>query len=144
MRFGPSVAALPARSGSPKIRKIERFKTQIRHFVACQLKGQGGASKVTTSNHTTATTQPREPHMNATTNIGNKDNFALASILAIGVITIAGSLFTSNDAVAKESTQPAIQKMDVIVVTALRSADAKLSTIVVTASRSSSSRTRSA
>ena len=82
--------------------------------------------------------------MNATTNIGNKDNFTLASILAIGVITIAGSLFTSNDAVAKQSTQPAIQKMDVIVVTALRSADAKLSTIVVTASRSSSSRPRSA
>ena len=82
--------------------------------------------------------------MNATTNIGNKDNFALASILALGVITIAGSLFTSNYAVAKQSTQPAIQKMDAIVVTASRSADAKLSTIVITASRSSSSRTRSA
>ena len=82
--------------------------------------------------------------MNATTNIGNKDNFALASILAVGVLTIAGSLFTSNDAIARPATQPAIQKMDAIVVTASRSAEVKLSAIVVTASRSSRSRTRSA
>ena len=82
--------------------------------------------------------------MIATTNAGNKDNFALASILAVGVLTIAGSLFTSNDAIARPATQPAIQKMDAIVVTASRSAEVKFSAIVVTASRSSRSRTRSA
>ena len=82
--------------------------------------------------------------MIATTNAGNKDNFALASILAVGVLNIASSVFTSNDAIARPATQPAIQKMDAIVVTASRSADAKLSIIVITASRSSSSRTRSA
>jgi hypothetical protein len=63
----------------------------------------------------------------------NKDNIAISTILAVSLFAIAGGLFSSNAAVAKQTV--AVQKLDTIVVTASRSPDAVLDTMVVTASR---------
>ena len=66
-------------------------------------------------------------------NSSNKDNVAIATILAIGLIAVASGLFTNDLAVANKAV--AIQKLDTIVVTASRSPDAVLDTMIVTASR---------
>lgn len=66
-------------------------------------------------------------------NSSNKDNVAIATILAAGFIAVAGGLFNSNQAVASQAV--VVQKLDTIVVTASRSPDAVLDTMIITASR---------
>lgn len=63
----------------------------------------------------------------------NKDNIAIATILAVSFFTMASGLFNSNAAVARQTVT--VQKFDTIVVTASRAPDATLETMVVTASR---------
>ena len=66
-------------------------------------------------------------------NDSNKDNVAIATLIAAGLFALASGLFSSNAAVASQAV--AIQKLDTIVVTASRAPDVRLDTIVVTASR---------
>ena len=66
-------------------------------------------------------------------NSNNKDNVAITTVIAAGLLILASGLFSSNAAVANEAV--AIQKLDTIVVTASRSPDAVFDTMVVTASR---------
>lgn len=61
-------------------------------------------------------------------NSNNKDNVAITTVIAAGLLILASGLFSNNAAVA-------IQKLDTIVVTASRSPDAVLDTMIVTASR---------
>ena len=66
-------------------------------------------------------------------NSNNKDNVAITTVIAAGLLILASGLFSNNAAVANEAV--AIQKLDTIVVTASRSPDAVLETMIVTASR---------
>jgi ABC-type transport system involved in cytochrome bd biosynthesis fused ATPase/permease subunit len=66
-------------------------------------------------------------------NSSNKDNVAIATLIAAGFIVAASGLFSSNAAVASQAV--AVQRLDAIVVTASRAPDVRLDTIVVTASR---------
>ena len=63
----------------------------------------------------------------------NKDNVAITTVIAAGLLILASGLFSSNAAVANNVV--AVQKLDTIVVTASRSPDAVLDTMIVTASR---------
>ena len=63
----------------------------------------------------------------------NKDNIAIATLIAVSLFAIASGLFNSNKAVANEAVT--VQRLDTIVVTASRAPDVRLDTIVVTASR---------
>ena len=63
----------------------------------------------------------------------NKDNVAIATLIAAGLFVLASGLFNGNAAVVSQAL--AIQKLDTIVVTASRAPDVRLDTIVVTASR---------
>ena len=63
----------------------------------------------------------------------NKDNVAIATLIAAGLFVLASGLFNSNAAVASQAV--AVQKLEPIVVTASRAPDVRLDTIVVTASR---------
>ena len=69
-------------------------------------------------------------------NSNNKDNVAIATVIAAGLLILASGLFGSNAAVANNAV--AVQKLDTVVVTASRSPDAVLDTVVVTASRKNS------
>lgn len=66
----------------------------------------------------------------------NKDNVAITTVIAAGLLILASGLFSSNAAVANETVD--VQKLDTIVVTASRSPDAVLDTMIVTASRKTS------
>ena len=63
----------------------------------------------------------------------NKDNIAIATLIAVSLIAIASGLFNSNKAVANEAVT--VQRLDTIVVTASRTPVTILDTMVVTASR---------
>ena len=63
----------------------------------------------------------------------NKDNIAIAALIAAGFFVLASGLFNSNAAVASQAV--AVQKLDTIVVTASRTPVTILDTMVVTASR---------
>ena len=71
----------------------------------------------------------------------NKDNVAIATILAAGLIVLTTGLFSSNAVVANPNTNAnhnadaVVQTMGAIVVTAQRLPVVKLESIVVTASR---------
>ena len=67
------------------------------------------------------------------TAFNNKDNVAIATLIAAGLFALASGLFSSNAAVASQAV--AVQKLEPIVVTASRAPDVRLDTIVVTASR---------
>ena len=69
-------------------------------------------------------------------NSNNKDNVAITTVIAAGLLILASGLFSSNAAVANKTV--AVQKLDTIVVTASRSPDAVLDTMIVTASRNMS------
>ena len=69
--------------------------------------------------------------MNRTYNISRNDNVATSIILAAGLLAAATGVFAKPAAVS----QPAVQRMDTIVVTAKRGVDTRLVTIVVRASR---------
>lgn len=64
----------------------------------------------------------------------NKDNIATSALVAITLLALMSGVFNSSPAQANRPAD-AVQKMDPIVVTALRGADIKLDTIVVTTSR---------
>ena len=66
-------------------------------------------------------------------NSSNKDNFAIATLIAAGLFVVASGLFSSDAPVASQAV--AVQKLDTLVVTASRAPDVRLDTIVVTASR---------
>ena len=72
------------------------------------------------------------------TSNGNKDNVGIAIILAVSVFAVASGVFVSNPAVANHATLAAIQKMDIVVVTAARVPIVTLETLVVTASHKTS------
>ena len=63
----------------------------------------------------------------------NKDNIAIATLIAVGFFVVANGLFNSNAAVASQAV--AVQKLDTIVVTASRTPVTILDTMVVSASR---------
>ena len=63
----------------------------------------------------------------------NKDDIAITTILAVSLFALASGVFNSNQDVDKKAA--AVQKLDVIVVTASRAPDAVFDTMVVTASR---------
>ena len=63
----------------------------------------------------------------------NKDNIAIATLIAVSLIAIASGLLNSNKAVANEAVT--VQRLDTIVVTASRTPVTILDTMVVTASR---------
>ena len=63
----------------------------------------------------------------------NKDNIAITTLLAVSLFVLVSGVFTSNQAVTKQTVT--VQKLDTIVVTASRSPDAVFDTMVVTASR---------
>lgn len=65
----------------------------------------------------------------------NKDNFATAAIIVIGLFALASGVFASRPAAATQAVEVAIQTLEPIVVTASRVPDATLDTMVVTASR---------
>ena len=65
----------------------------------------------------------------------NKDNVAITTVIAAGLLVMAIRLFSSNAAVANDTV--AVQRLDTIVITASRAPDAVLDTMVVTASRKS-------
>ena len=67
----------------------------------------------------------------------NKDNVAIATILAAGLLVLTTGLFNSNASVANSShnTDAVVQTMGAIVVTAQRLPVVTLDTMVVTASR---------
>ena len=73
----------------------------------------------------------------------NKDNVAIATILAAGLFVLTTGLFNSNATVAnpnpshsaKHNADAVVQTMGAIVVTAPRLPVVKLDTMVVTASR---------
>ena len=69
-------------------------------------------------------------------NSNNKDNVAITTVIAAGLLILASGLFSSNAAVANKTVD--VQKLDTIVVTASRSPDAVLDTMLVTASRKTS------
>ena len=69
-------------------------------------------------------------------NSNNKDNVAITTVIAAGLLILASGLFSSNAAVANDTV--AVQKLDTIVVTASRAPDAVLDKMVVTASRKNS------
>ena len=69
-------------------------------------------------------------------NSNNKDNVAITTVIAAGLLMLASGLFSSNAAVANDTV--AVQKLDTIVVTASRAPDAVLDKMVVTASRKNS------
>ena len=69
-------------------------------------------------------------------NSNNKDNIAITTVIAAGLLILASGLFSSNAAVANNAV--AVQKLDTIIVTASRSPDTVLDTMVVTASRKNS------
>ena len=66
-------------------------------------------------------------------NSTNKDNAAITTVIAAGILILASGLFSSNAAVANDTV--AVQKLATILVTASRSPDAVLDTMIVTASR---------
>ena len=70
----------------------------------------------------------------------NKDNIATATVLAIGMFAVAGSLLTSIQAEATPTVTPVnvVQKLEPIVVTAPRIKRTSLETVVVTAPRNTS------
>ena len=63
----------------------------------------------------------------------NKDDIAITTLLAVSLFALASGVFNSNQAVDKQAA--AVQKLDVIVVTASRTPDALFDTMVVTALR---------
>ena len=63
----------------------------------------------------------------------NKDNIAIATLIAVSLFAIASGLFNSNEAVANEAVS--VQRLDTIVVTASRTPVTILDTMVVSASR---------
>lgn len=63
----------------------------------------------------------------------NKDNIAITTLLAVSLFVLVSGVFTSNQAVTKQTVT--VQKLDTIVVTASRSPDAVFDTMIVTASR---------
>ena len=63
----------------------------------------------------------------------NKDNIAIATLIAVSLFAIASGLFNSNKAVANEAVT--VQQLDTIVVTASRTPVTILDTMVVSASR---------
>ena len=63
----------------------------------------------------------------------NKDNIAIATLIAVSLFAIASGLFNSNKAVANEAVT--VQRLDTIVVTASRTPVTILDTMVVSASR---------
>ena len=69
-------------------------------------------------------------------NSNNKDNVAITTLIAAGLLILASGLFNSNAAAAIDTV--AVQKLDTIVVTASRAPDTILDTMVVTASRKNS------
>ncbi len=72
----------------------------------------------------------------------NKDNVAIATILAAGLFVLTTGLFNSNATVAKpvvnNNADAIVQTMGAIVVTAQRLPVVTLDTMVVTASRKTS------
>ncbi|MEQ1519579.1 MAG: hypothetical protein ABL931_24150 [Usitatibacteraceae bacterium] len=70
-------------------------------------------------------------------NSSNKHNIALSTIVVAGLLFLASGIVNGSPAVSSEVAKAAVQKVDVIVVTAPRSPDAKLDTILVTARRTS-------
>ena len=65
-------------------------------------------------------------------NSNNKDDIAITTVLAAGLLILASGLFSGNAAIANETV--VVQKFDTIIVTASRSPDAVLDTLIVTAS----------
>ena len=63
----------------------------------------------------------------------NKDNIAIATLIAVSLFAIASGLFNSNKAVANEAVT--VHRLDTIVVTASRTPVTILDTMVVSASR---------
>ena len=63
----------------------------------------------------------------------NKDNIAIATLIAVSLFAIVSGLFNSNEAVANEAVT--VQRLDTIVVTASRTPVTILDTMVVSASR---------
>ena len=63
----------------------------------------------------------------------NKDNIAIATLIAVSLFAIASGLFNSSKAVANEAVT--VQRLDTIVVTASRTPVTILDTMVVSASR---------
>ena len=71
--------------------------------------------------------------MKTTFTNSNKDNLAISTFIAAGLLVLASVLFNSNPVIAQEAV--AVQKLETIVVTASRAPDAVFDTMVVTASR---------
>ena len=65
----------------------------------------------------------------------NKDNVGIATILVVSLFAVANGVFISKSATANHATHAAVQKLDIIVVSASRVPDATLDAIVVTALR---------
>ena len=78
--------------------------------------------------------------MKTTFTSGNKDNVAIATILATGLIVLTTGLFSSNAAVANpnHNADAVVQAMGAIVVSVQRLPVVTLDTMVVTASRKTS------
>lgn len=66
-------------------------------------------------------------------NSNNKDDIAITTVIAAGLLILASGLFSGNAAIANETVE--VRTFDTIVVNASRSPDAVLDTIIVTASR---------
>jgi hypothetical protein len=120
----------------PKALAATRFTPSaplIVHFIAIQLSGMVRLTKVTSSAQQTNPT-PMEIDMKTNYKTSMKDNVATGLVLSAMFIFAFASIGTSFAKPAAH-IEPAVQKMETIVVTAKRLAVYKMETIVVTAPR---------